>query len=142
MRKLLMAGLALSLLACDDDDDDGVGPQDSVAGTYALISVSAQTLPTTVFQDATTQIEVLSGSLVLTATNTWTGTLSIRTTTNSVPLEETLNVSGTFTVTGNTITFTDTSDQSTFTGTRNGDTITATVELIDGGADTPVVFER
>jgi hypothetical protein len=140
MRKLLMAGLALSLLACDDDDDPA-GPEDSVAGTYALLSISSQTVPTTVFQDATTQIEVLSGSITLTATNTWTGTISTRTTTNGVPLEETLNASGTFTVSGSSITFTDASDSSTFTATRNGDTLTATLEIIVG-TSAPVVFER
>jgi hypothetical protein len=141
MRKLLMAGLALSLLACDDDDDEPAGPEDSVAGTYALISISSQNVPTTVFQDATTQIEVLSGSLTLTATNTWTGSINTRTTTSGVPLEETLTASGTFTVSGNTITFTDASDLSTFTATRTGDTLTATLEVI-AGTSAPVVFER
>lgn len=140
MRKLWMAGLALSLLACDDDDDP-VNPGTSYAGTYALISISSQPLPATIFQDATTQIQVTDGQLVLTAANAWSGSITVITTTNGVPLTETLAAGGTFTVSGNVFTFTDESDQSTFTGTRNGDQITATLEVFPG-TSAPVVFER
>lgn len=141
MRKLLMAGLALSLLACNDDDDDPVGPDTSVAGTYALISISSQPLPATLFQDATTQIQVTTGQLILTESNAWTGSVTVITTTNGVPQTTTLDAGGTYTLSGNAITFTDESDQSTFTGTLNGDQISATLEVMPG-TNAPVVFER
>ncbi|HSA54982.1 MAG TPA: hypothetical protein VLE53_04720 [Gemmatimonadaceae bacterium] len=141
MRKLWMAGLALSLLACDDDDDDPAGPDTSFAGTYAMISIASQPLPATLFQDATSQIQVTSGQLVLTAANEWTGSVTVVTTTNGVPLTETLDAGGSFTISGSVITFTDESDQSTFTGTLNGDQITANLEVLEG-TTAPVVFER
>ena len=141
MRKLLIAGLALSLLACDDDDDDPVGPDTSFAGTYALVSIASQPLPATLFQDATTQIQVTTGQLILTTSNAWTGSVTVITTTNGVPQTQTMDAGGTFTISGNVITFTDESDQSTFTGTLNGDQISATFDVMPGSS-TPVVFER
>lgn len=141
MRKLLLAGLALSLLACDDDDDDPVGPDTSIAGTYALISIASQPLPATLFQDATMQIQVTTGQLILTTSDSWVGSVTVVTTSNGVPSTQTLDAGGTFTMSGNVITFTDESDQSTFTGTRNGDQITATLEVMPG-TSSPVVFER
>lgn len=140
MRKLWMAGLALSLLACDDDDDPA-GPDTSFAGTYSLISISSQPLPATVFQDATMQIQVTNGQLVLNASNAWSGSITVVTTTTGAPITDNLAAGGTFTRSGNTFTFTDESDQSTFTGTLSGDQLTATLEVFPG-TSAPVVFEK
>jgi hypothetical protein len=125
MRRTLLALASLFVLTtagvCDSTDTtspDGNG----IVGTYTLVSVNGQTLPAT-FEQST----ITGGSVVITASNTFTYTESRSGQANHV-------TSGTWSQSGSTYTFHPTSagDNTDATGTLSGSqlTIDATDELL------------
>ena len=141
MRTLYTAVLAVSLVACGDDDS--TGPGTSVVGTYALTRAAGMTMPATVYSDATVTFIMQSGTLVVSAGNTWAGSVAVRTINAGGTTDETLLAAGTWSQTGNTITFTDASDaQNTFVATRSGNTLTAQIDLDLPTGDVTIVFTK
>ncbi len=126
MRRILIASVALAAMACSSDKSTGTG--DNIAGTYTLTKAAGKALPSTVFDDGTTQLIVLSGTITLTEAKGWSANLNVRTVESGDPLDESLPATGTWVRSGSTITFTDASDNSTFTATVSGKTITANVD--------------
>ena len=119
-RLILLAALPLALMACGSDSDN-TPTIVSLAGTWNLTTANGAALPFTISNTGGTKVELLSASVVVTSTGTFTGTESIRTTvgtgtptTSNLPLAGTISASGTLvtvTLTGSTAV------QGTLTGT-------------------------
>jgi hypothetical protein len=127
---LLLGTLALG--ACDDDDLNLIVPF-PVTGTFLLQSANGSPLPATIETTASPplQVLVLSGSIVINSNGTFSNTGSFRQTLSGVVSTFTVNCTGTFSVSGNTITFVEAASSAncgdTFTGTQNGNTLTTTL---------------
>lgn len=112
MRRLLLLALPLALMACGSDNDTTGITLSSLAGTWNLSTANGAALPFTIQNNATAKVELLSAQVVVTATGSFTGTESIRTTptgqaaqTTTLPLAGTISLSGTLvtvTLTGST----------------------------------------
>jgi hypothetical protein len=140
MKRLLAVVLAfaVSASACTDS----TGPGDSLAGTYTLRSVnSSNGLPAPLFyNNANDHVEIVSGSLTLTANGDYEEDITADDT-NYGPTTRTLQQSfGRWAVSGNEITLTDNLYGSTISyGTVVGSQIT----LSDiGGASATAVFTK
>ncbi len=72
---------------------------------------------------------MLSGTITLTESKTWSTNLNVRTVESGDPFDESLPATGTWVRNGNTITLTDASDNSTVAATVSGNSITVNVEL-------------
>lgn len=123
MRRLVLAGVAMLLVACGGDKTStGL---DTVSGTYTLRTVNGAAVPTIVYQDSKEKDELLGGNVTLGADNSWSGLLSIRATdlSSGSAFGGTYPIGGTYTLSGNTITLTDSPDMLSFNGTVSGGTL-------------------
>jgi hypothetical protein len=121
-RTLALAAVALGLAGCNSGTT--VPGQESVVGTYSLVSVDGKPMPSPFYQDPTYGIEsaYVSGTMNLKADGTWERAFVIhynRDHRADVPFDRHYTGSGTYTVSGNAI---------HFTGTEN----------VTGSAPTPV----
>lgn len=143
MRKSLLAALVVTLVACGGDK--ATGPQ-NISGSYTLQTVNGGSPPTVIYSDASQQLEVTDGTLVLSADHTWQGTLGGRytdLTNGSVDhFENAPLAGGTYSLSGSTLTLNDPQEQLTFTGTVTGGTVTLHVDLIGFGSMTTLVYTR
>ena len=133
--RALIALTSLSLAACGGGES--TGPADDyarVAGSYTLVSLDGRPLPATVFQDASTRIDVTSATLVLRADRTFTETLDgqIRQG-GGQPQPERQVHNGTFTLSGTAAAFTVPAAGGLpalgFAGTLSGTVLTYTDDL-------------
>lgn len=119
-RALALATMLALASACGGDDSNA--PKSDHLGTYPLQSINGDPVPSVVYSDATTRVEITQGSLTIHANGTYTETLTYLETENDVPSPpETYNCTGTARREGNTITLVET----TAPGCA-GDTYTAT----------------
>ena len=140
-RLALLALGALALFgttACGGDDEvDPAGPGADIAGTYTLRTVNGQNVPATVYEGSDlgvqAKVEVLSGSLVLAANQSFTNVTTIRQTigTGSSSTSDAA-ASGTYTRNGSTLTLTDPVRAQTFTVTLQADGSLAQSGTISG----------
>ena len=140
MRRLVLAGVAMLLVACGGDKT--TGPV-TVSGTYTLRTVNGAAVPTIVYQDSQEKDELLDGNVTLGADNSWSGLLSIRATelSSGSVFGGTYPIGGTYSLSGNTITLTDTPDMLSFTGTVSGGTLTIGGD-IGLGMTTAFVYQK
>jgi hypothetical protein len=97
--------VAAVLLAAGCTRDAPLEPDEPVVGSYSLTAVGGQGLPVTFQGDNQTQ-EVLSGTLELTATMTFTEVITVRTTpAGGEPTTADNEIVGTYSVSGRTVTF-------------------------------------
>lgn len=76
MRSFPVVVLALSALACGDDESPSGAEIDPV-GVYALLSIDGSTLPTPITSDGVT-VEVVSGQLSIVGNGTCAATIDVR----------------------------------------------------------------
>src|SRR5438105_15543976 len=128
MRRFLLAGLAMLLVACGGST--AAGPE-TLSGTYTLRTVDGKTVPAVVFQDSQERDEVLSGSITLSSDKSWSGILAVRATdlTSSQVFPQTFPIGGTYTVSGGSITLTDTANHHLLRRRVRGGTPTSCLEL-------------
>jgi hypothetical protein len=141
MRRLLLGGLAMLLVACGGDS--ATGPA-AVTGSYSLRTVNGGGLPAVVYQDASEKDEIVRSSIALAADNSWSGSLTIRGTdlTNGVVFPDlTLPIGGTYSLNSGTIKLTDADHQLTFDGTVGGGTLTVGSDIVVGSTTT-MVFRK
>src|SRR5262247_2710508 len=70
MRRLISVVLVGALLACGGGDKT-TGPGEPLSGSFTLRTLNSSTLPAILVQDATGQVEVLSGNLNFNNDRTW-----------------------------------------------------------------------
>jgi hypothetical protein len=106
MLKLLRSAAVLTVFAAAACSDS-IGPGD-VEGTYTLRSVNSDnTAPFLVFQDASGTGEILSGDFILDSDGTFSSTLTVRDTFQSVVTDQSFSAIGTYSLRGRNITFED-----------------------------------
>jgi hypothetical protein len=123
-----LAGLALILTACGGSDSPTtpIITNASLAGTYTLKTVNGSPLPA-VIQAGTAEvskIEILSDVVTLTVDGKWNGVEQFRLTTGATVEMQTVNSSGTYTVSGTNVTFKDNLDGSLADAAVSGNTFT------------------
>lgn len=132
-RFTLLAVLLLAPFLPGCKGDSPTDPTPKAQGTYTLKTVNATALPAVIFQSADGRIEIISGTTVLRADNSYTETLQARVIYTSGGSETTpLVESGTYSVTGSTVTFTVPANAGepsfSYTGAVSGRTLTYTYD--------------
>jgi hypothetical protein len=110
-RSLLFLLMSVVVLSCDDT----TGPDDDLLGTWSLRSVSGQSLPYVLEQDATVKIELTGETVTLLASGRQTMVTLFRVTDGGVVSTESVPASGNYTVTGSTLLLTFDNDTDTYT---------------------------
>jgi len=128
------------LIACGGDK--AIGPE-TVTGSYALQTVNGNKIPAVFYQDDQEKDEFVSGSVALSADNSWTGRLALRGTdlTTSEEFSFTAPIGGTFSLRSGSITLTAANNGLIFTGTVGGGTLAIGTEIVIGGP-TAMVFQK
>jgi hypothetical protein len=140
MRRYVLAGLAMLLVACGGDK--ATGPT-SVTGNYTLRTVDTKTLPANIFQDADDKVEVSSGNINLAADNSWTGNIALRITHLATGQVDPFlaPVGGTYSLSAGAITLTDATNGFSASGTVGGGTLSFGLEIVIGSTNT-LVFQK
>jgi hypothetical protein len=118
-RSLLPLLLSLLALSCDD----ATGPSD-LLGTWHLQSVSGQSLPYILEQDATRKVELTGETVTLLASGRQTMVTSFRVTESGSVSTESVPAAGNYTASGSTLLLTFDNDEDTYTAIVKGDTMT------------------
>lgn len=141
MRRQVLAAVAMLLVACGGDK--ATSP-DTVSGNYTLRTVNGARIPAPFYQDEFERDEFYDGNIILSADHSWTGSLAV----NAVELpggavlfHQPLPVSGTYSLSGNSINLTDATHGLQMTGTLSGGTISIGVDLGDVNK-TSLVFSK
>ena len=147
-----LAFAVVSTSACGKDDKNPIGNNNTTVGTYALDKVDGGALPITVFHDdvdvdgelINLKIEVTAGSMTLSANNTFTGSMALRLTVPGAPAQtETAPVSGTYTVSGNTITLTSSDEEDpAVVGTISNGALNFDVDLLETGEEFSLAYKK
>jgi hypothetical protein len=134
----LAAATALAAGACSDSN----APTKSFVGSYALISVNGETLPLSIIDQPSLRVTLESGSLLLSANNTFTETVTLGGVVDGVtqPPEQ-LSCSGTYTRSGDKFTLTAPASESCSGDTLNGTLDGTTLTFTDDTGET-LVFRR
>jgi hypothetical protein len=124
----VLAAGAVIFTGCGGGSDSATSPvtNASLAGTYTLKTVNGGPLPA-VIQPGTAEvskIEVLSDVVTVKVDGTWNGVEQFRLTTGATIEMQTVNSSGTYTVSGTTVTFKDNLDGSLAVAAVSGDSFT------------------
>jgi hypothetical protein len=141
MRKSILAGLAMLLVACGGDK--ATGPE-TVGGNYTLRTVNGASLPAVFYQDNEEKDEFLGGNITLVSDNSWTGNLSIRATSlpsNVVFLSGSFPFSGSYSLNNGAITLNDAAHGLSLTGSVGGGQLSVAADLGDV-ALTSLVFHK
>ena len=145
-----LAFAVVSTSACGKDDKGPTGSNNTTVGTYTLDRVDGGALPFTVFHDdvdvegeiVNLKIEVTSGTMSLAANNTFTGSMALRLSIPGVPTQnETAPVSGTYTVSGNTITLTS-EDEEVVVGTIANGALNIDIDLLETGEEFSLSYKK
>ena len=118
-RSLLSLLLSVGVLSCGD----ATGPDD-LLGTWRLQSVSGQSLPFILEQDATRKVELTGETVTLLASGRQTMVTSFRVTEGGNVFTESIPAPGNYTVDGSTLLLTFDNDEDKYTALVNGDTMT------------------
>jgi hypothetical protein len=138
MKRLLVVALSLAFGLGATSCSDSTGPGSNLAGVYTLRTVNGITPPVTVYQDATSRLEVLAGEIVLDANGNYQGTTRYRGTSGSFQEIQDDVIIGYWTLSGNQIALTDRDfPNDPYIGTIDGNSIIIT-EFGSGGTITQV----
>lgn len=109
MRRTTKRFLALVAMAAFSACSDSSGPNESVTGSYALISINTVPLPVVFFVDQFVTFRITSGNVTLNSNNTFSssGTYQQTPAGGGPTTTATETCAGTYTMTGNAITFTE-----------------------------------
>jgi hypothetical protein len=121
MRRLFAVFALVTLAACGGDKSTGP-PDASVPGTWTLTRYNGSPVPYTA-TTADTKTELLSGSLVFTAPNSYALALTFRYTESGVSSTETQSSAGTYAANGSTLTLQSQAGGPPSTGTISGTTL-------------------
>jgi hypothetical protein len=128
MKPALLATMCIvALSACSSSYGDGPGP--TVVGTYSLVTVNGAAVPATTQNDATIKTEILSGTFVVNADETFSESRQGRITLGGgTPSLITATQTGTWTSSGTQLSFVSGTTQNPviFTGTYVSGTLTYT----------------
>jgi hypothetical protein len=152
MAAIAMAFAVVATSACGKDDKNPTGNNNTNIGTYSLDKVDGAGLPATLFDgmidiDGTVvqlKIEVTGGSMTLAANNTFTGSMALRLTAPGAPAQtETIPVSGTYTISGNSITMTSSDPEDPqVTGTISNGALVVSIDLLETGEDFSLSYKK
>jgi hypothetical protein len=123
MRWFAMALLAVSVAACGNDTPVEPEPVRAV-GTWTLETVNGNRLPFLLEQRGNDRVELISASLDLMASGTFSSTSAERSTVGGVTENQSYVDPGHFTLDGAVVTFTFDADASVSRGTIGGDVMT------------------
>lgn len=147
-----LAFAVVSTSACGKDDKSPTGSNNTTAGTYTLDRVDGGALPSTVFHEdididgevINLKIEVTAGSMTLSANNTFTGSMALRLTVPGAPPQtESAPVSGTYSVSGNTITLTSEDEEDpVVVGTISNGALSFDVDLLETGEEYSLSYKK
>jgi hypothetical protein len=129
MRPVLLATMCAVALLTGCNGTEESDPGSTAVGTYTLVSVNGGALPATTQNDATIKTEVLSGTFVVNADETFSEARQGRLTLNGgTPQLITATQTGTWTVSGTQLSFVSGTTQNPviFTGTYVAGTLTYT----------------
>lgn len=127
--RALAAALVVPALLSGCGDDGPTTP--SVVGTYTLQQVNGSNVPGVLFEDADLRLEIIGGSLTLTAAKSYSEPITFRFTDKATGDSQTGSETdtGTYSVSGSTIAFTSSDpDVGRYSGTVSGGTITYSLE--------------
>ena len=141
MRRYVLAGLAMLLVACGGDKTTGPEP---ISGNYTLQTVNGNAVPAVFFQDASEKDEILAGNINIASNNTWTGGFTLRGTLLATGQVMTVSppVGGTYSNSNGTITLTDGLNGLQFTGTIGGGTLSLGSDAFVVGQTTALVYHK
>ena len=94
--------IAPALIACGDDDPSGPSAA-TVAGAYTLRTVNGQALPFVFINQPTLRVEVISDEYLLNENGTFTTTITLRETEDTVVTMTSDSYSGQWLVSGNNV---------------------------------------
>lgn len=145
LRTLSLALFPLLLVAsaCDDDDEDVIGPEPTLEGSYRLGSLNGSPMPY-VMELESGELEITTWDLVLSADGTCSTTASLRITTGGEVTSETETDTCTWTRSSNAVQLT-WSDGSVDAASWANDQLTLTdetLELIPLEEPLSLVFDR
>lgn len=125
---LLTAATAILVMAgCDSNP---VASLPDITGTYTLVSVDGEPLPAILYEDDEIRFELVSGTLILSASDTYSEPVTLRVTDKVSDVSETAveTDTGSFTVTSATsVTFTSSDPEiGSYTATISGNELTYT----------------
>lgn len=136
IKRLIVISAVTLLAACSDSS----GPNASVTGSYALITINGSGLPVVYSFDQNTTARITGGNVTLNSNNTFSSSGTYQLTTGSQVSTVTQTCTGTYARNGNSVTFTEANSNNTncggvYNGTWDGsDTITvafdATVQAV------------
>ena len=141
MRRYVLAGLTMLLVACGGDKATGPG---AISGNYTLRTVNGNNVPAVFFQDSQEKDEFLSGNINIAGDNTWSGTFTLRGTdlTNGQTVTVPIPIGGTYALGAGSITLTDARNQLVLNGTVGGGTLTVGSDAFVLGETTALVFKK
>jgi hypothetical protein len=152
MAAIAMAFAVVATSACGKDDKSPTGNNNTTVGTYSLDKVDGGALPATLFDgmvdvDGTVvelKIEITAGTMTLAANNTFTGSMALRLTVPGSPAQtETAPVSGTYTVSGNSITLTSSDPEDPqITGTIANGQLLVDIDLLETGEEVALAYKK
>ena len=129
-RILMVLGISVLFAGLSACGSDSTGPKDTDwLGTYALETVEGQNLPAVLIQIGNDKLEITAGSIRLNEDQTFSASLTFRTTEGGNVTTDTESDTGTYTKNGNALRFTY-GDGSQDTGSLNGKVLTVTSEGI------------
>jgi hypothetical protein len=123
LRSAVVLLVAPLIFGCSDDDPAGPSAA-SVAGTYSLRTVNGQALPFLFVDQPGLRVEVISDQYMLNANGTFTTTITLRETEDTVVTTTSDSYSGQWLIDGNNINLTSAEvgrEQASFS---NGNTLT------------------
>lgn len=125
IRKLLFIGILCA--GCIKDPPTGLG---TVRGTWTLRTVDGNSLPATISGSGANQTQIVSDSFVLLEGNGFNETVVTRITLNAQPTDQTMVITGTYGLQGNSAILRKDSDGTTRAGLIDG---SGAMTIADGG---------
>ena len=155
MKRMAAVAIAFAVVAtsaCGKDDKSPTGNNNPTVGTYQLDKIDGAELPAILFEGdvdvdgtiVTLKIEVTAGSLTLAANGTFNGSMALRLSVPGAPPEtESVPVSGTYSVNGNSITLTSSDPEDPQeTGTISNGQIQVDIDLLETGEEFSLSYKK
>ena len=152
LASIALAAAVVATSACGKDDKSPTGNNGTTVGTYTLDKVDGGNLPAMLFagdvdvegETVNVTISLMSGSMTLAANNTFTGSLAVRFAIVGAPAQtETVPVTGTYAVSGNTITLTSSDPEDPqLIGTISNGQLMVDIDLLETGEEFSLAYKK